>query len=417
MEDIEIFFDWAGRDDWGKVSFPVWYGIPVKALWRGYRFDFNLRGGWKWISGRSGVWPDSREILKRTDANELIYYGIENYASDYDLIKNFYIPYNNAYRFDLFPAQPLKDGHVGRALLAVEEFAEAAGRLSSKVSCDRVRRFLAKISAHRRDGLAQEASLFHQIIGTSLPVLPPDTIDVDYDVIPVVVADGCDYKCRFCTFKTNGELKVRSEQNIRRQIALLKDFYREDLVNYNSIVLGQNDALAAGEEILVSAATMAYDRLNLSASFHKGPANLFLFGSVDPFLKAGDTLFDALNRLPYRTFLNIGIESFDQETLAMLGKPLSAAKAIDAFGKMLAVNRTWGNITVSCNLVLGNALPEKHKEGIKKILAEETTARDRGTIFLSPLLGKAERRKILPEFNEIKRSAHIPVFIYLAQRL
>jgi hypothetical protein len=35
IEDLEIVFDSAGRDDWGKFSFPVWYGIPVKINWRG----------------------------------------------------------------------------------------------------------------------------------------------------------------------------------------------------------------------------------------------------------------------------------------------------------------------------------------------------------------------------------------------
>jgi len=417
IEDMEILFDCAGRDDWAKFSFPVWYGIPVKIKWHGYRFDFNLRGGWKWITGGRGVWPDAQEMLKRTDGNELMYYGVESYASDYDLIKNFYIPYSGVYNFDLFPAHPLETAHVKRALRAFEELAGIAGRLSREASCDRARDFLLKVAACDREGLADEAAFLHRIMGTELPVLPPDTIDVDYEVIPLIIADGCDYNCFFCTFKDNNSLHVRSEENIRQQIRSLKDFYGEDLVNYNSLVLGQNDALAGGEEILITAAKLAYEGLNLASSFHKGPANLFLFGSVDPFLKAKSSLFDRLNQLPFQTFLNIGLESFDQETLSLLGKPLRAEKTGEAFRKMVAVNRGWEKVTVSCNFVLGADLPQRHKEGIKTALAQETTAKDRGTAFLSPLFGRAQRRKIINEFIEIKRSSPLPVFIYLAQRL
>ncbi|MEK7243449.1 MAG: hypothetical protein AAB112_04665 [Thermodesulfobacteriota bacterium] len=259
LEELEIIFDCAGRDDWGKFSFPVWYGIPVKMNWREYRYDFNLRGGLKKVSGGPRVWPEPQDVLKRTDGN--------------------------------------------------------------------------------------------------------------------------------------------------------------DLINYNSLMLGQNNALAAGEEILVSAAEMAYDILNLSASYHRGRPNLFMFGSVDSFLEADHSLLDRLERLPYRTSINVGMESFDQETLDRLGKPLQAEKVREAFRKMQAVNRCWPNIAVSCNFVLGGDLPSRHLEAIKTLLAAETTARDRGAVYLSPLIGASRRREILKEFREIKMISPLPVFIYLAQRL
>jgi hypothetical protein len=417
IEDVEALFDCAGRDDWAKFSFPVWYGIPVRIRWRGYRFDFNLRGGWKWIGGKKEAWPDPQEMLKRTDANGLMYYGIETYASDYDLIKNYYIPYNDAYHFDLFPAGRLEEGHVGQAVQAVEGFAALAGRLATHDCPERVRDFLSKISLRGREGLASEAELLHRIMGATLPVLPPDTIDVDYEVIPLMIADGCNYNCRFCSFRDSGSLRVRSMDNIQKQIIALRDFYGDDLVNYNSVVLGQNDALAAGGETILAAAEMAYAGLDIARSFHKGPPNLFLFGSVDPFLNADHAFFDALERLPYRTFLNIGLESFDEKTLSIIGKPLRAERSVEAFHKMMAVNRTWQKVTVSCNFVMGAELPARHVELIKDMLAGWTTAKDRGTAFISPLFNKAQRREIMREFIDVKRSSHLPVYIYLAQRL
>jgi tRNA A37 methylthiotransferase MiaB len=417
LEELEIIFDCAGRDDWGKFSFPVWYGIPVKMNWREYRYDFNLRGGLKKVSGGSRVWPDPQEILKRTDGNDLIYYGTHGYESSYDLIKNYYVPFNGIYDSDLFSENPLDGRPVQQALDSFDKLTIEAGRLSAAAVCDRPRAFLQRVAVRNRERLAQEGKMLHHIMGANLPVLPPETIDVDYEVIPLILTEGCTYNCRFCLFKTTGGFRVRSPQNIAAQIRFLKDFYGADLINYNSLMLGQNDALAAGEELLVSAAEMAYEFLNLSASYHRGRPNLFMFGSVDSFLEVDHSLLDRLERLPYRTSINVGLESFDQETLERLGKPLQAERVREAFRKMQAVNRSRRNIAVSCNFVLGGDLPSRHLEVIKTVLAEETTARDGGAAYLSPLIGSSHRREILKEFREIKMSSPLPVFIYLAQRL
>ncbi|MBA4423228.1 MAG: hypothetical protein C0390_09045, partial [Syntrophus sp. (in: bacteria)] len=389
----------------------------VKINWRGYHYDFNLRGGLKKIAGRPSVWPEPQDVLKRTDGNHFIYYGTFGYESSYDLIKNYYVPFNGRYDCDIFPAKPLEGRHVGQALDAFDGLVEEAGRLAESTGCDRPREFLRKIAARGREGLAKEARTLHDIIGADLPVLPPDTIDVDYEVIPLIVAEGCRYRCRFCRFKTAGGFRVRSRQNIAAQIRALKDLYGDDLVNYNSLVLGQNDALAAGADILISTAQMAYDLLNLSSSFHRGQPNLFIFGSVDSFLEADHSLFDGLDRLPYLTSVNIGLESPDQETLDRLGKPLQADRVREAFQKMQEVNRSWSNITVSCNFVLGSDLPSRNVEAIQAMLGEETKVKDKGVAYLSPLIGASQRRQILKEFGEIKRTSPLPVFIYMAQML
>jgi radical SAM superfamily enzyme YgiQ (UPF0313 family) len=416
LEDLEIVFDSTGQDDWGKFSFPVWYGIPVKINWRGYHYDFNLRGGLKKIAGRPSVWPEPQDVLKRTDGNHFIYYGTFGYGSSYDLIKNYYVPFNGRYDGDIFPAKPLEGRHVGQALEAFDGLVKEAGRLAESRACDRPREFLRKIAVRGREALAKDARTLHHIIGADMPVLPPDTIDVDYEVIPLIVAEGCRYHCRFCRFKTAG-FRVRSRRNITAQIQALKEFYGADLVNYNSLVLGQNDALAAGTDILTHAAETAYDLLNLSSSYHRGRPNLFIFGSVDSFLEADHSLFEGLERLPYRTSINIGLESPDQETLDRLGKPLQADRVREAFRQMQEVNRCWSRITVSCNFVLGSDLPLRNVEAIQTMLEEETREKGKGVAYLSPLIGASQRRQILKEFGEIKRSSPLPVFIYMAQML
>lgn len=417
VEDMEIIFDCTGRDDWGKFSFPVWYGIPVKVNRRGYSYDFNLRGGLKRLTGKMSVWPDPQSTLKRTEGNDYIYYGTTGYESSYDLIGNYYVPFNGVYDFDIFTENPLKGRHVQRALEAFDELAGAAGRYAASTVHDRPREFLKKVAVRNRESLADEAEILHRIIGADLPVLPPDTIGVDYEVIPLMVTEGCAYNCRFCLFKSAGDFRVRSRQNIMAQIRALKVFYGADLVNYNSLMLGQNDALAAGAELLTYTAEKAYDLLDLPVSYHRGRPRLYLFGGVDSFLSADDSLFDRLERLPYLTSINVGLESPDQETLERLGKPLRVEKVRESFRRMQEVNRCRRHIEVSCNFVLGGDLPPRNARAIKTLLSEEKTTKGKGVVYLSPLIGASQRREILRDFREIKMASSLPVFIYLAQRL
>jgi hypothetical protein len=418
VDDLEIIFDCAGRNDWGKFSFPVWYGIPVKVKWRGYTFDFNLRGHLKRITGSPSVWPDPTETLKRTESGDLVYYGTDGYELSYDLLKNYYVPYSGRHDCALFDASPLESRHVGEALSSFDLLCGHAGRLAHAAGESRSKKFLGAVASLDRRMLARKAGKLHAIIGGSMPVLPPDTIDVDYEVIPLMVTEGCDYQCRFCCFKTAGSLRARTRDNIARQVSALRELYGEDLVNYNSLVLGQNDALGAGEELLEEAAGTAYEKLRLGESYHRGAPNLFLFGSVGSFLRAGDSLFDTLNALPYNTRINIGLESPDQATLDTLGKPLAAAAVAEAFRKAQAVNQRWRDIDVTVNFVLGRGLPPGHLDELRRLIADAPPCRgDKGTVYLSPLMGASARRQILEDFRSLKRASALPVYLYLVQSL
>jgi len=396
----------------------VWYGLPVKVNCRGYRFDFNLRGDLKRLSGGHAVWPDPHELLKRTDGNDFIYYcGADGYDSSYDLIKSYYVPFNGRSDCDLLRENPLAGRHVGLAMEAFDGLIERAGRLAPLVPAGRSREFLQQLSTRNRDKLKAEADRLHGIIGGMLPVLPPDTIDVDYEVIPLILTEGCAYNCRFCHFKTAGGFRRRPWPDIVRQIRALKEFYGTDLINYNSMVLGQNNALAAGEDIVADAAELAYEAFRLAESYHQGWPRLFLFGSVDTFLEAPASLFDRLAGLPYHTALNVGLESPDLETLHALGKPLAVEKVREAFRRMQEINRGYTRLTVSCNFVLGRYLSSRHVAAVKALLSEERGSGGKGVVYLSPLLGASDRRQILKEFREIKINSPLPVFLYLAQRL
>lgn len=415
--DLEIIFDFAGRNDWGKFSFLTWYGIPVKIKWKDYEFDFNLRGNLKRIRGRLSVWPNPLEQLKRTDANDLVYYGDFGYQFSHDLIKNHYFPHTGRHNSKIFKQRPLESFHVKEAIATFDQLVKRAGEFSSIAEDERPKEFLAKVATRSREVLFRDAQKLHEIIGGELPILPPDTINVDYEVLPIMVSEGCAYNCSFCLFKTNGNFQVRSRENIEKQIFAMKEMYREDLINYNSLVLGQNDALAAGEELLKGTALFAYEVLKLGDSFHRGRPNLFFFGGVKSFLIASEIMFEMLDSLPYTVYINVGLESPDEETLNYLGKPLGASHVKEAFKKIQLVNGNFSNIEVTCNFVLGEYLSGRHLEAVKNLLSEAGPRKGKGTIYLSPLIGASNRRQILKEVREVKRISPFPVYLYLVQRL
>jgi hypothetical protein len=66
---------------------------------------------------------------------------------------------------------------------------------------------------------------------------------------------------------------------------------------------------------------------------------------------------------------------------------------------------------------LGKFLPRQHIEELKTLLGKVNRRQEKGTVYLSPLIGASERRQILKEFKEIKRASLLPVYLYLMQRL
>jgi len=208
------------------------------------------------------------------------------------------------------------------------------------------------------------------------------------------------------------------QKGIREQIRNLKDFHGRNLQNYNALFLGNHDALAAGADRVCMAASEAFNAFDIGNA-NIGYPRLFVFGSVDSFLKAGDTLFENLDRLPFFTHINIGLESVDAETLAEIGKPLTVADVHAAFRKMTDVNRSYENIEVTANFLLGDTLSPYHHQSLADLLGNVSDILPgKGAVYLSPLAGQhQESDELLQSFFEIKNKSRLPVFIYLIQRL
>jgi radical SAM superfamily enzyme YgiQ (UPF0313 family) len=279
------------------------------------------------------------------------------------------------------------------------------------------RLFLEKVKRWSPEKLKKKKSELRRILGDRITVLPPDTRHVDYDVIPLVIADGCLYKCGFCALKSPKKFSLRFKNNIRDQIHGLKHFYGEDIGNYNSIFLAQHDALNAGIDLIEEAASCAFDMFGLEHSNMKG-ANLFLFGSVDSLLKADDIFLERLDRLPFNTFINIGLESADKETLRVIKKDITASDVEKSFSRMTEINRRYENMELTANFLYSENLPDNHYPSIFRLIDKYINKKQwKGTAYFSPLLGRDKTRGTKRKFYDIKRRLRVPCYLYLIQRL
>ncbi|MGC9196641.1 MAG: radical SAM protein, partial [Syntrophobacteraceae bacterium] len=220
--------------------------------------------------------------------------------------------------------------------------------------------------------------------------------------------------------KSRLRFKDRSKENIKRQIEGLRDFFGKDISNYNSVFLGQHDAMNSDPELLEYGARLAFEAFDFKNSNLSDPS-LFIFGSVASLLRASRETFERIGGLPFKTYINVGLESGDRDTLARLGKGITVEGVEAAYGKIVALNKRYDRIEITSNFVFAPDLPPAHTESIVKLIEKHFDHRcPKGTVYFSPLLDTGQcgwRKNIKREFYKLKRKIPVPSFLYLIQRL
>ena len=354
LNDLKITVDKKGANRFTKTSYPVRYGRLCEIKTPQYLFEFNLNGEIKTIRGLTQNWPHPAEWLKRTDADDWVFYSVGRYHRLFSFLGEFYLPCLSYPSNSLWEYNPFKDFKIRQALAAWSRMQLDIRPLLTNGIPSRFKGFLGLIARCDANTLRMKSEELHRIIGGQVSVLPPDTRHVEYEVIPLMIADGCLYHCDFCCIKSRQRFHPRSKDNVQEQIRQLKTFYGVNLGNYNALFLGNHDALAAGCEPICTAAVQAYQAFGFKKSHLKNPT-LFLFGSVDSLLNAGANLFEELNQIPFYTYINIGFESADPTTLLRINKPLEISKIKDGFQRLLDINRRY----------LSNPFLLKSKEQLK----------------------------------------------------
>jgi len=417
LNNLQIAVDKQGAGRYTKASYPVRYGRFCEIRSPEHLFQFNLNGEAKYIRGITSNWPHPAEWLKRSDANDWVFYSIAGYHRIYDSLGEYYLPCLPYASNSIWPYNPFDDPHIQNALKGWRRLQHNL-RAQNTDGCPlEIRKFLDQVVRHDEGMLQARADKLHDIIGARVSVLPPDARHVDYEVIPLMIADGCLYQCSFCRVKTGLRFAARSRYEVRRQIRDLATFYGANLKNYNAVFLGNHDALAAGKELIRWSAMEAYKGFGFEEAHISGPA-LFLFGSVDSLLNAADDLFEALNRSPFYTYINIGLESADSATLTRIRKPLDIRRIEAAFMRMIELNRSCLNLEITANFLIGRRLSPDHYGSIVDLVHDRLDRfYSKGGIYFSPLDVRADAPDLLHKFFELKSLCRLPAFIYLIQRL
>ncbi len=403
-----------------KASFPLRYGKYSEIKTSEYEFRFNLNGEIKFIRGLNANWPHPAEQLKRTDGNDWVYYSVGDDSSENGVnswLGEYYLPClpypsNSIWEVNYFTNPDIMNAFAAWPQL----YANLYGASRNRIHC-KAKELVGQILKSDDSVLHKRSQQLSAIIGGRVSVLPPDTRHIDYEIIPLMIADGCLYHCKFCCVKSALPFKLRSRVAILEQIRQLKTFYGRNLENYNALFLGNHDALAAGHELICQTVSEASQAFGIPGT-RKNTPMLFLFGSVDSLLKSNNHFFEELSSLPFHTYINIGFESVDPSTLSFIGKPVSASKVQAAFKKSLDINSVYSNIEITGNFLIGQTLPPEHYHTLTALLENVPASSNRkGAVYLSPIKDSPKKRELLPQFQEIRKRSHMPAYMYLIQRL
>ena len=420
LNNLLISVEKQGPRNIKKDSFPLRYGKYSEIKTSEYEFRFNLNGEIKFIRGLNVNWPHPAEQLKRTDGNDWVYYSVGDKSSEHGVISwlgEYYLPCLPYTSNSIWEVNYLSDPNIMNAFAAWSQlYANLYGARRDGLH-SKAKNLIDLILNNDDRVLYERSQKLRAITGGPVSVLPPDTRHVDYEIIPLIIADGCLYHCGFCCVKSAQKFQVRQRSEILEQIRQLKVFYGRNLENYKALFLGNHDALAAGDELICLAASEASTVFGFGGSSTKTPM-LFFFGSVDSLLKSKNALFEKLSHLPFHTYINIGFESIDAPTLAFIRKPLEASNVREAFQKMLEVNAAYANIEITGNFLMGETLSPEHYQSLTELLRDASApSNGKGAIYLSPIKDSPKKRELLPKFFEIKNQSQLPIYTYLIQRL
>lgn len=411
-----------GSSSYQKMSYPVHCGIYSELKTTTHVFHFNGNHEILRVKALGERWNHPHEWLKRTIGNDWVYYSTGGYTGVFEALGEYYLPNQQYSTNTILGGHPFKDSQVEDLthgwydILRRLRDSLKEGKIPGP-SGQEVEAFLANALCNTPDLLAKKAARLHEILGGRISVLPPDARHVDYNLIPLLISRGCLYKCRFCKVKNEEPFQQLSPEQIDIQLDELQRLFAADLINYNSLYLGDHDALNADPELIITTLQKAVNILGLQASTVTG-TNAFFFGSVGSLLLAKEEFFAELNQLGIKTYINIGLEAADQKALAKLGKPIDEKGVVTAFLRMLEINNRYLNIEVTANFIMDEALSAEHYPKILALIRDTLPRKQvKGAIYFSPLRFDEPSRDKLFAFNRLKIKSRLPTFLYIIQRL
>jgi len=405
-----------GFKTYEKMSFPIHCGKFTEIETDNFTFHFNLNGEIIRAKGRGPEWSHPHEWLKRRCSNDWVYYSTGGYTGVFAATGEYYLPNLQYLTNNVLGGDPFARTEVRRI---IENWYPMLKQLSTDFVNvpEPIQIFFQKALRNSPKVLARKAKYLFSCIDGKISVLPPDARHVDYNLIPLTISKGCLYKCQFCKVKNKIPFTEKSITEIDSQIAELKTIFMHDRKNYNSLYVGEHDGLQSNPDLLCYSLEKSYREFGFENSFLDS-CYAFLFGSVTSLLNSSDQLFYRLEQLPGMKYINIGLESADQETLDYIGKPLTEKMVIEAFWRAQQLNDKFETIEITVNFIMDESLPRNHYHAMLKLIRDEQPRmKPKGTIYLSPLKFGEPSRKRLFEFNRLKVLSRLPTYLYIIQQL
>lgn len=153
---------------------------------------------------------------------------------------------------------------------------------------------------------------------TPVPILPPDR----YRSLVVQVTEGCHWnRCTFCSFFRNRPFHIKSTAEFARHVEAVKACFGQGLSLRRGLFLGDANALLLGTRDLLPRLEM------LARCLPDHAADMASFVDIFTGRRRDAADFTALRARGLRR-VYLGLESGDDETLAFLDKPQTAAEAV-----------------------------------------------------------------------------------------
>jgi radical SAM superfamily enzyme YgiQ (UPF0313 family) len=227
-------------------------------------------------------------------------------------------------------------------------------------------------------------------------IVPPDR----YRSLIIQATQGCAYNgCLFCSLYKGQRHRVVPPDELRAHVRRVKDFIGSGLGERRGVFLGEANALAMPQSSLLSVLDVVHDELPTLAR------------DVSSFIDAFDEYrsVDELRALAARglTRVFIGVESGDEATLALLGKPATIAGV-----QQLVRALKEGGVSVGVIFLAG--LGAAHVEASAR-LCGALPLDERDVVYVSPLVvepgsplaAQLEKRGLLRAQVEIDAEANV----------
>ncbi len=208
---------------------------------------------------------------------------------------------------------------------------------------------LNSLPIKNHEGLLKESERFHSIIGSQIPVMPPQLAFYHYQAIPVRVQNGCGGGCTYCDFYENRKIEILPQADVLKQIDQMAEYLGEEVDHFEQVVLIDGDALTVPTEQLAVELRYAREKFGfLPNEMTYRPWNF-----AHAFAKYKTILGKTEEELAYLReqglhYINMGLETGCKE-LARIVKPGQELEGFrEAVKRLVKVD-----IKVSINIIVG----------------------------------------------------------------